>query len=48
MNDKLRLFLIKKSITKKLKSIILREFIKFDDPVKFELFTLFRYLTKER
>ena len=48
MNDRLRLHLIKKSITKELESITLKKFLKLDDPVKNELFCLFRYLIKGR
>ena len=48
MNDRLRLYLIKNTIRKQLKSITLKKFLKLDDPVKNELFCLFRYLIKGR
>lgn len=46
MNNRLRLRLVKKSITEELKKIKVKEFLKLGDPAKFELFTLFRYLVK--
>ena len=48
MNNRLRLYLAKKSITKWLKKFTLKEFLLLDDPCKLEVFNLFRYLKKGR
>jgi len=48
MNDRLRLYLAKKSITKELENITLKRFLLLDNPVKLELFNLFQYLIKGR
>ncbi len=47
MNDRLRLHLVKQSITEEL-NITLKEFLLLDDSCKLELFNLFQYLKKGR